>query len=122
MRFESQIIKYVFHISSPLVKAREGVLELLSAGAVGHSPQARAVPVDLPVGQDDAVAIVLDKCVERFGFARVLSCHKHRDVLPCVCVCVCRCVLIPLFLILQFLLFEPTIILSNRKLQNFRSH
>ena len=73
--------KWAIYISSPVVEAGEGVLEFLSTGALGHAPEAGAVPVDLSAGKNDAVLVVLGKGVHHLRVSRVLLRHKDGDIL-----------------------------------------
>ena len=65
------------------MKTWEGVPEFLSTGAIGHSPQTGAVPVELPTGKHYAVEFILGQGRDCLRIVNVLFCHKNRDVLPC---------------------------------------
>ena len=59
------------------MKTREGILKLLSTGAIGHSPETGAVPVELPTGQHYAIELVLSQAGDCLRIVNVILCHEY---------------------------------------------
>ena len=74
---------YNTKLSLPIVKAWEGILEFLATGTLGHSSEARAVPVDLPTGQDNSIPFFLCKSWDYLWFPCILLGYKNWRVFAC---------------------------------------
>lgn len=61
----------------PVVETREGIFELLAARSLGQPSKTGTVPVDLPVGQDDAILLLLCQGGHDLWLAQVFLCNEH---------------------------------------------